>query len=146
MAGKWTPARHPLTVALILLNILQLSRGQVYVSLRAPSLGVSTAYTVYYLNGSSTAQVGQFYLPACRAEGLATGGNGQYIRLTNTNTSTTVAERGAFDLTPAAIATLLWNTSSHDTLDPTYTGLYRCTSDVGDAPRTYQLNVERVCS
>ncbi|XP_065182017.1 fibrillin-1-like [Sycon ciliatum] len=117
--------------------------GQVGVELSAPSLGGGlTSHIVYYLNGSSTAQVGPHYLPSCLAVGQGHGGSGQYFRLTNTNTSTIVAEQGAFTLEQDVFTSrLLWNTSSHATLDPTYTGLYRCITDVGMSPETYQLNV-----
>ncbi|XP_065182268.1 neurogenic locus notch homolog protein 1-like [Sycon ciliatum] len=128
--GAWTP----LPVC---------SGGQVLVKLQPPSIGPApVSHTVNYLNGSSTAQVGLGYLPQCRATGRDAGGSGQYLRLTNTDTSTTVADLGAFAVgsfldTPK----LFWSTSSHDTLDPTYTGQYRCITDLGVSAQTYQLNV-----
>ena len=110
-------------------------------TLRGYSLGTSTAYTVYYLNGSSTGQVGQFYFPMCWVEANLSGASIQYLRLTNTNTSATVAEFRALTVAPANIFVLGWNTSAHLTLDPTYTGLYKCTTDRAVTSQTYQLNV-----
>ena len=120
--------------------------GQVRVRMRAIALPARTAFTVYYLNGSSTAQVGLGYLPSCRAKGINVGGNAQYLRLTNTDTGAISAERGGFTLLHTAATTLLWNTSAHPTLNPTITGLYRCSSDVGDVTGTYRLNVVGVCA
>ena len=103
---------------------------------------VSAAYTTYYLNGSNTAQVGLFSLPQCSLILGASGGSLQYLRLTNTHTSTIVAEREAYAIAPdESLRKLFWNTSSHNTLDPTYTGLYRCTADAGMSAQTHQLNV-----
>ncbi|XP_065182312.1 uncharacterized protein LOC135813022 [Sycon ciliatum] len=120
---------------------LPVCSGQVRVRMRAIALPARTAFTVYYLNGSSTAQVGLGYLPSCRAKGINVGGNAQYLRLTNTDTGAISAERGGFTLLHTAATTLLWNTSAHPTLNPTITGLYRCSSDVGDVTGTYRLNV-----
>ena len=123
--------------------------GLVPVELSARSLPGSLAYTVYYLNGSSTAHVGQFYLPECKATGLAAGGDGsaQYLRLTNADTGTIINEQGALNLAPAgSTPTLHWNTSSHATLDPTCTGLYKCSTDQVESPQTYRLNVVGMCS
>ncbi|XP_065181317.1 mucin-5AC-like [Sycon ciliatum] len=125
--GAWTP----LPVC---------SGGQVSVHLDAlrHGFGLKT-YTVYYLNGSSTELVGLDFLPSCSAEVLGAGASGQYLRLTNTDTSTTVADLGAFSIAPTTRPfSLFWNTL---TLDPTYTGQYRCITDIGNSSETYQLNV-----
>ncbi|XP_065181286.1 latent-transforming growth factor beta-binding protein 2-like [Sycon ciliatum] len=99
------------------------------------------SHTGYYLSGSSTAHVGQSFLPSCVVFELDSGASGQYIQLINTNTNATVAEQGAFTVPPSGHTLLYWNTSSHDTLDPTYTGLYRCITDTAMSEETYQINV-----
>ena len=115
--------------------------GQV-LELKARRLGDSTAYTAYYLTGQSASKIGLSYLPSCWAE-YATG---RLIQLTNTNTGVVVGERNQpfdnsviFGVTAAG-----WDSSQYSTLNSSYTGLYKCTSDITGwttAPETYQLHV-----
>ncbi|XP_065187303.1 uncharacterized protein LOC135817930 isoform X2 [Sycon ciliatum] len=108
--------------------------------LRAVRLG-TTPFTAYYLTGQNTSQIGIQNLPSC----LAVGATGSLIQLTNTNTGVVVGEHtqpfadDTFGVTPAA-----WDFTLHPTLNPSYTGLYRCTSDITGrmtATQTYQLHV-----
>ncbi|XP_065186042.1 uncharacterized protein LOC135816867 [Sycon ciliatum] len=131
----------PYGAALIMITLFKLASGQ-GLELRAARLRTSTVYKVYYLTGQSTSQIGLLYLPSC----LATGATGSLIQLTNTNTGVVVGEHnqpfaqsGTLGVTPAG-----WDTSQHPVLNPNYTGLYRCTSDITGhmtAPQTYQLHV-----
>eukprot|EP00117_Sycon_ciliatum_P016725 scpid80793/ scgid16028/ len=110
--------------------------------LRAIRLGTSTAYTAYYLTGQSTSQIGQLYLPSC----LAQGATGSLIQLTNTNTGVVVGEHNQpFDQSGSATSTIVeWDTVKHPTLDGSYTGLYKCISDVPGAmtaQQTFRLHV-----
>ncbi|XP_065182018.1 uncharacterized protein LOC135812668 [Sycon ciliatum] len=101
-----------------------------------------TPYTVYYLTGQRTLSIGIQYLPHCSAQGAT----GKLIQLTNTNTGVVVAEHnqpftqsGTKDITSAT-----WDFTQHSTLNSSYTGLYRCTSDITGhttGRTTYQLHV-----
>ncbi|XP_065181995.1 uncharacterized protein LOC135812625 [Sycon ciliatum] len=115
--------------------------GQV-LFLAASGLGISTAFTTYYLTGQSTSQIGTLYLPYC----LARQATGSLIQLTNTNTGVVVGEHTQpFDQSGTADSTIVgWDTTQHSTLNSSYTGLYSCTSDVTGwmtARQTYQLHV-----
>ena len=110
--------------------------------LRASRLGTSTMHTVYYLSGQSTSQIGLQYLPSCQANSAT----GSLIQLINTNTGVVVGEHNQpFDQSGTLSNTIAgWDTTQHSTLNPSYTGLYNCTSDITGhmtARQAYQLHV-----
>ena len=116
------------------------STGQV---LTLKAVGQGTApFTAYYLNGQSTADIGVSYLPSCEAQ-RATGSN---IKLINTDTNVVVGEHNrGFDQSGSVSSTSVeWDTVNHPTLNQSYTGLYKCISNVPGAmtaQQTFQLHV-----
>eukprot|EP00117_Sycon_ciliatum_P029192 scpid63915/ scgid23314/ len=93
----------------------------------------------YYLNGQDIASIGHWYMPICFPDAQS-GETGNFIRLTNLNTSMVAGSHGAFSAQQDDVEAE-WDTVNFRYLSPSYTGLYQCITDTASSAVTYQLNV-----
>ncbi|XP_065182021.1 uncharacterized protein LOC135812676 [Sycon ciliatum] len=96
--------------------------------------------SVYYLTGQSTCELGLNGLPFCVSQDRSPFGGDDHQDAVLVQADSGI-RMNRYVPPNSTTPFLSWDTATHHTLSPTYSGLYRCSRNPTLAPETYELNV-----